>query len=61
MELSDDCTSEDDKTLSISNNDLNKITNDDTDYEYSGDGSTTKKSGDAETSTKIDFYDTFTI
>jgi len=33
MELSDDCTSEDDKTLSISNNDLNKITNDDTDYE----------------------------
>ena len=26
-------SSEDDKTLSISNNDLNKITNDDTDYE----------------------------
>merc|ERR1712243_378133 len=33
MELSDDCISEDDKTLSISNNDLNKISNDDTDHE----------------------------
>merc|ERR1712243_321571 len=32
-ELSDDCISEDDKTLSISNNDLNKISNDDTDHE----------------------------